>query len=510
MKKEEGITLTSLVIMLIIILILASIATYSGLGTIRYVNFNKAKAELQTIQSNVNKWKEEYSKGNTDILDYGDDLTSIDTSLLPKINDTFSKAGVTDQTIKSHYKYFSKEFLKNILSLDASFSYLVNIIDRNVILVGGVKYNSRTYYTLNDFGILNVEEELPNSISYKLEQGDNADIIISDLKLKDSSSNEADISKVIVEYKKSDDTNWVDVTSKIIKFNDEEDENKIKFKFSVPEEKTKAKSFDVRISTIDKTITMPPSSVVVNFPYVDVTFDTNGGRINTASKLVKIGDEYGELPTPVKDGYIFKGWNGKNMEAEINESNYLTYHYKGRTTHQFKQNGVYYYVRIFGNESQESIDTSWYIKSQKQHISAGTYCLSFYVRSKNSLVNQSIIKRTGDSNGKTGIYHDDTSLKSSSLIATINNSLSFNNDDMWHRLETNISIPEDVEDGVIVVGNDTPNIYGTDSYIDIANIQLEEGSEATEYEPYFITSSTKVVQNQDHTLKAIWKEEVSY
>ena len=43
------------------------------------------------------------------------------------------------------------------------------------------------------------------------------------------------------------------------------------------------------------------------------------------------------------------------------------------------------------------------------------------------------------------------------------------------------------------------------SKVKFSNIQLEEGSEATEYEPYYITSDTKVVQNKDHTLKAIWK-----
>ena len=38
------------------------------------------------------------------------------------------------------------------------------------------------------------------------------------------------------------------------------------------------------------------------------------------------------------------------------------------------------------------------------------------------------------------------------------------------------------------------------------NIQLEEGHTATEYEPYFIDKYTKVVQYENHTLKAIWKE----
>ena len=38
------------------------------------------------------------------------------------------------------------------------------------------------------------------------------------------------------------------------------------------------------------------------------------------------------------------------------------------------------------------------------------------------------------------------------------------------------------------------------------DIQLEEGTEATEWEPYYITSETEVVQKQDHTLTAIWEE----
>ena len=42
--------------------------------------------------------------------------------------------------------------------------------------------------------------------------------------------------------------------------------------------------------------------------------------------------------------------------------------------------------------------------------------------------------------------------------------------------------------------------------VKFSNIQLEEGDTATEYEPYYITPDTKVVQENDHTLKAIWKE----
>ena len=39
-----------------------------------------------------------------------------------------------------------------------------------------------------------------------------------------------------------------------------------------------------------------------------VTFDANGGTVNTNSKTVIFGNEYGELPTPSRSGYTFAGW----------------------------------------------------------------------------------------------------------------------------------------------------------------------------------------------------------
>ncbi len=39
-----------------------------------------------------------------------------------------------------------------------------------------------------------------------------------------------------------------------------------------------------------------------------VTFNANGGTTPTASKTVTYGETYGELPTPTRTGYTFKGW----------------------------------------------------------------------------------------------------------------------------------------------------------------------------------------------------------
>ncbi len=49
-------------------------------------------------------------------------------------------------------------------------------------------------------------------------------------------------------------------------------------------------------------------TVTYNRPTYTATFDPNGGSCNTSSKNVKLGDNYGSLPTPTRTGYNFSGW----------------------------------------------------------------------------------------------------------------------------------------------------------------------------------------------------------
>ncbi len=54
-------------------------------------------------------------------------------------------------------------------------------------------------------------------------------------------------------------------------------------------------------------------------PTYTVTFDAQGGTVNSASKTVTQGDAYGALPTPAREGYGFAGWytgaNGTGTEV---------------------------------------------------------------------------------------------------------------------------------------------------------------------------------------------------
>ncbi len=59
---------------------------------------------------------------------------------------------------------------------------------------------------------------------------------------------------------------------------------------------------------------------------VSVTLDANGGQLPdsvTGSIIVYQGDEYGSLPTPVREGYVFVGWFDENDELVL-ESDVVT------------------------------------------------------------------------------------------------------------------------------------------------------------------------------------------
>ena len=80
-----------------------------------------------------------------------------------------------------------------------------------------------------------------------------------------------------------------------------------------------------------------------------VTFNPNGGSVSQESKTVVYGSAYGELPTPIREGYIFMGWfsavDGGNLISESSvvedcNAHNLFAHWTGNTcTVTFDANG---------------------------------------------------------------------------------------------------------------------------------------------------------------------------
>ena len=218
-------------------------------------------------------------------------------------------------------------------------------------------------------------------------------------------------------------------------------------------------------------------------PYT-VTFDANGGTVSKASKKVKDGEEYGTLPTPTRDGYTFKGWNGKNMLDLYNRTSGNPGNYFNTSLRNFEFNK--YYIGMSsdnyaspGNITTFNLDNGiWSIET----TSSG-YGVGFPIQ---VLPSTQYIISNNTFNSMFGIsYYDSTG----NLIS--------------YAMDNSVRIPFTTPSNCSIVN--IILVGGKNSIKKFSNIQLEQGSTATPYEPYYITSSTTVVQAQDHTLKAIWE-----
>ena len=299
MKNNKGITLASLVLTIIVLLILASIFVYSGVNTVRYTKFNKAKSEISVVQTNVNSWyqelknienTDEYKALQTDdeklqyknnfLNDKGYGVTTDDPACSQKkLDDTLQ--GLNDKGIEienfDNYRFLSSKFLENKLGLNASYDFLANIEDRTVILFGGLEYNGEWYYTMEDFGLTNIKSTTPNSVSFELKQEDIAstDILIYNLVFTDANGNPFEVSKFNTYISETGKNEWMEVSSKVSKttYN-----NATAFRISNNLER---KSYDVKIETVDKNLKSELVTVAIEEPRA--IFKT-GAEVNAKMK----------------------------------------------------------------------------------------------------------------------------------------------------------------------------------------------------------------------------------
>ena len=192
-----------------------------------------------------------------------------------------------------------------------------------------------------------------------------------------------------------------------------------------------------------------------------VTFDMGDGR--TMSKLVTEGEDYGEFPTPTREGYTFLGWNGKNKLTISSSQNGIS----------FNNNSIFFDSSSVSGNVANAIQILRYLNGSY----VNTIC-TFSDLGKNSCnfiqdnsFNQLKIKLNTSKTDK-GFY-------TNSDIFNINQ-------------EYVVSLNIDVLDQ-----NNAKAI--------ISDVQIEEGEAATPYEPYYVTSDVKVTRwNTNMVLKAVW------
>ena len=209
-NSEKGITLIALVITIIVLLILASIGTYSGIEAIKIADLNRFIADMQVMQTEVNGLYDKY-KNNGQVGEYtGSQILTIgkDLSQSDKATQVFT-AQASEITDSTGYRYFDKETI-NSLNPDISVGseYFVNIEKRSVISCTGIENNGTTYYTL---------EQLPSNlynVEYTEQTGTPTFEVKCDLigenkyKVTIKPTYSGNIEKWTVKYKLTNSSNW--------------------------------------------------------------------------------------------------------------------------------------------------------------------------------------------------------------------------------------------------------------------------------------------------------------
>lgn len=206
--KENGITLVTLVITIIVLLMLTSIGTTAGISTINMAKFNQFKNELQMLQTKVNGLNQE---NKTDI---GTELTTTQQNILDteEVSNIIYKDRTDEEKtdVKNSFIYLTSKDIKEELGLEGiKRDYLISIKYRYVVSCQGVKYKDQTYYMIeqSENGLYNVEYKDKNSKTGTFDV--NAEIDEDKWKITVSNIQyDGYVSNWQVKYKMVDDEYW--------------------------------------------------------------------------------------------------------------------------------------------------------------------------------------------------------------------------------------------------------------------------------------------------------------
>lgn len=155
-KNAKGITLISLVVTIIILVILSSIITYSGLSSIRNNKFEKLRFEMEIVQANVNLWYQQYIDVPNEEIDIGSPIPDSmlselqgPTGTLNKVKEISDSMNIDMSNDISSYRYFSKTDFESLQISGIENNYIIDIKKQIAILVEAYEYNGTNYYIID-------------------------------------------------------------------------------------------------------------------------------------------------------------------------------------------------------------------------------------------------------------------------------------------------------------------------------------------------------------------------
>ncbi|MCI8470901.1 MAG: hypothetical protein HFJ35_05470 [Clostridia bacterium] len=218
MRNEKGITMITLVITIMVLVVLASVATYSGITVIQTAKLTAFTTELKIIQTEVNAIYEKESKEKYN--NYGKEIQG---DILNRAKEVFGESGITNQ---EGYRYWDNDTIKLLGIEGVEHTFFVNIEKRSVVSYEGLEYDGKTCYTLNQLpeGLYNVEyngsnitQEPSFEINYEYRGVNKWEISISNIQYDNDYSSYIDKWQVKYKLEEKDDWNTSEDLSFIVK-----------------------------------------------------------------------------------------------------------------------------------------------------------------------------------------------------------------------------------------------------------------------------------------------------
>ncbi len=210
-KDNKGITLVALIMTIILMLILVSVTTYSGINSYKNAQVTKFVTQMQLIQAKVDdlvssKTIEELNSMNLQLPKTQDQQNAISSAI--------SNKEVKTNDINT-YKVFSKEDILNILDVeDVQNDIMVNFETREIISAKGIEYDGKTYYTQyklpNGQTVINNDNLTKRELNFELRNsidGLNCGVTISNISITNGTLSFADTD---IDGNK---TNWQTITN---------------------------------------------------------------------------------------------------------------------------------------------------------------------------------------------------------------------------------------------------------------------------------------------------------
>ena len=220
MKNEKGITIISLVITVVVLMILLSIGTMTGLSAIKSSKYVKFKTELEIMQAHIDLLNEEYKEQLKEAKETGIEFNEVGKEI-SQINiegePSLSFEGAQENN-RTGYRYYDKQTLEKLDIVDLEREFLVDLDRRKIIAIGGFEYEGRKYYTIEQIkGTLELEKnekgEVTFNTSYKKNEDSTFTINLSNIKCSKY------VKKYTIKYKMQDENDYKIIETNITETN---------------------------------------------------------------------------------------------------------------------------------------------------------------------------------------------------------------------------------------------------------------------------------------------------